>query len=293
VVLHLILCVGWQGLFYLIAAGFKFDKVTDLAYGTNFVLNSIITLCFGGTYYVRQIVVTILVDLWGIRLAGFLFYRIVTIGEDKRFDEYRQYPLRFLRFWIFQMIAVFVILLPEVFLNSDSTDDPLNFRDYLGWAMFVIGFVVEVWADQAKFGYRNNTNNKGHWCDSSIWSWSRHPNYFGEVLLWFGLAVSCCSVFHKADWATFVGPTFLLLLLLFVSGIPLLEKSSDNRFWNTPGYQDYKRATSPFIPLPPVLYRSLPKFLKLSCCCEFPLYTYEPEADPVAGEKYENFPSTQ
>eukprot|EP01125_Pyxidicula_operculata_P020892 TRINITY_DN7856_c0_g1_i1.p1 TRINITY_DN7856_c0_g1~~TRINITY_DN7856_c0_g1_i1.p1 ORF type:complete len:230 (+),score=26.72 TRINITY_DN7856_c0_g1_i1:159-848(+) len=219
VVLTLLICIGWNLLFYLFAAGFKMDKVTDFAYGTNFVLCVGISLGLNQTFYIRQIVNTVLVGVWGIRLAGYLLTRIIKIGEDKRFDEWRDKPLLFLRFWVLQMVSVWLIILPEVFLNAKEYDVDLNWRDYLGWSMFGIGLFFEAVADHQKFTYRNNSSKSSHWCDVGLWKISRHPNYFGEVFLWYGLFTSCSSVFNGADWATILGPTYLWLIIMFVSGM--------------------------------------------------------------------------
>jgi len=116
-----------------------------------------------------------------------------------------------------------------------------NWRDYLGWSLFVIGFLCEIISDHQKFIYRQNPNNNDHWCDSGLWRYSRHPNYFGEILLWYGLFATCSANFSEVDYATVVGPTYLALIILFLSGVPKLEKSADNRYWDIPAYQEYKK----------------------------------------------------
>uniref|UniRef100_A0A6B2LDU6 Uncharacterized protein n=1 Tax=Arcella intermedia TaxID=1963864 RepID=A0A6B2LDU6_9EUKA len=267
--LSLLLCFGWNLLFYLVASCRKFDKVTDLAYGTNFIVVVIVTLVLSQRYYIRQVVVTVLVSLWGLRLAGYLFYRILKIGEDKRFDEYRAYPLRFLRFWTLQMLTIWVVLLPEVILNSKETDVALRWNDFVGFVLFGVGFACESISDHQKFQYRQDPANKGHWCDVGLWRYSRHPNYFGELLLWFALYMICCSSFEGAEYATVVGPVYLTLIIMFLSGIPKLEKDLDERFGEDEGYKSYKRRTAVLIPFVPGIFTGIGKKL---CCCEFDVY---------------------
>jgi len=281
-VASLLLCIVWNLFFYAIAACCKFDKVTDFAYGTNFILVVVITMVLNQTYFIRQIVVNTMVGMWAIRLVIYLLVRILSIGEDKRFDEYREYPLRFLRFWIFQLISIWIVILPEIMLNSKGVDVELNWRDYLGWTMFTVGFLFETVADlQKKFSYRNNSKHSDHWCDVGLWKYSRHPNYFGEILLWYGLFTSCSSVFVSADYTTFIGPTYLVLILMFLSGVPKLEEAADKRYWDNENYQVYKQNTPVLIPLPPG--RVVDPRVRALCCCEFSLYTTPPTSAHILG----------
>jgi len=273
-VLTLLICLIWNLFFYIIAAYCKFDKVTDMAYGTNFIVVVIVNLVLNGTFYMRQIVVSALVCFWAVRLVCYLFMRILAIGSDKRFDLYRERPLLLLRFWVFQLLSIWVIVLPEVILNSKQSDMDFNWRDYLGWCMFLVGFICEIISDHQKFTFRLNPNNNCHWCDVGLWRYSRHPNYFGEILLWYGLFVSCSASFSGPDYLTILGPIYLTLILLFLSGIPKLESSGDEKFWGITEYQEYKRNTSVLIPLPSGIIVS--KWLRCLFCCEFPFYTTQP-----------------
>lgn len=263
--------------FYAFAAGLKIDKVTDFAFGTNTVGVAVLTFFMAQSYFTRQIIVNCLVLLWGIRITAYLLRRILTIGEDNRFDEYRGKPLVFLRFWIFQMISIFAICLPLIFLNANVTSNPdLNWRDFLGWALYLIGFIFETVGDHQKFLYKLDPKNKGHWCDVGLWSISRHPNYFGEFMMWWGIFSSCSSVFNGPDWATIVGPVYLFVVIMFLSGTTRLEQSADERYWDRDEYQEYKKSVSVLIPLPPPLYRRMHKVLKYFCC-EWGIYSFPPE----------------
>jgi len=268
-----IVTFGIQFSFFVVAGLLKFDKVTDFAYGSNFVVLAIMTLCVRGEYNVRQIVDSVLVMLWGVRIACYLLMRIIIIGEDHRFDDIRKNLFKFALFWVGQFVTIWGIFTPEAILNAIYVQTPLQWNDYLGWALFAIGFFCETVADQQKFSYKNNPNSKGHWCDVGLWHYSRHPNYFGEILMWWGLFASCASVLQTYQFFSVLGPIYLTTILLFASGIPPLEKSADKRYWHREDYQEYKKSTSVLIPLPHFIYRNLPRFFKACFCVEFPMYT--------------------
>jgi len=282
---NLLICalvtIGMQLSFFIVAATCKFDKVTDFAGGTNFVVLAVLTFILSGTYYWRQILVTVSIILWGLRLSGYLLYRIIKIGEDKRFDDTRDSFFKFLAFWTFQAIWVFTVSLPVMFLNAPGaafTPHPLpnggfTIWDILGGIMFGIGLITETISDQQKFNFRNNPSNRGKWCDVGLWKYSRHPNYFGEILLWWGVFVISISIITGDTLFRISGilsPLFTCTILLFFSGIPLLEAKADSKFSGNPLYLEYKKATPPLVPWPG--YSCLPSPLKLLCCCEFPIY---------------------
>lgn len=285
--------VGMQFSFFVVAAAFKFDKVTDFAGGTNFVVLALLTFLLAETYHWRQILVTVCVVVWGLRLSGYLLYRIIKIGEDQRFDDKRNDPLKFLGFWIFQAFWVFTVSLPVIFTNApDSAITPAPWNtwpapwnsvtplDILGSILFVVGLLCETISDQQKFAFRNNPSNRGKWCSVGLWKWSRHPNYFGEILVWLGLFIVSTSVLTSLTYYKLAGllsPLFTASILLFLSGIPLLEQKADQRFGSDPEYLAYKRSTPPLIPLPG--YSCLPNMVRLLCCCEFPIYNHLKEGD--------------
>ncbi|KAK6186944.1 hypothetical protein SNE40_006200 [Patella caerulea] len=287
---HLAICaivtVAMQFSFFLIACTCKFDKVTDFAGGTNFVVLAVLTFFLPQTYSTRQIYVTVFVVVWGLRLSGYLLYRIIKIGEDKRFDDKRENCLAFAGFWVFQAVWVFTVSLPVIFVNAPASalrNTDFTPQDGVGIALFIIGLLSETVADIQKFNFRNNPDNKGKWCAVGLWKLSRHPNYFGEITLWLGLFIISTSILVNGQWAAVLSPLFTMAILLFLSGIPLLEKKADERYRKQESYIVYKNRTSPLIPLPPPIYAVLPNPFKCLCCCEFPLYTYSEEEENVIG----------
>ncbi|KAL2455867.1 Protein of unknown function (DUF1295) [Abeliophyllum distichum] len=268
-----IVTVGYQLFFFIVTALLKFDKVTDFAGGTNFVILALLTLIVKGSWHFRQVVLSLLVVVWGLRLGLFLLMRILQWGEDRRFDETRANLGKLTIFWIFQAVWVWTVSLPLTVVNASNRNPSIQTEDIIGWIMWSLGILVEAVADQQKLAFKNSPENRGKWCNVGVWKYSRHPNYFGEIFLWWGIFVASTPVLENAEWLVIFGPIFLTLLLLFVSGIPLLEESADKKYGNNAIYRDYKRTTSPLILLPPALYGNLPPWFKATFLFEFPLYS--------------------
>lgn len=273
-----IITVGLQLVFFVIAASFHLDKLTDFAGGANFIILALTVFILAQTYSPRQCLVTGLVCLWGLRLSAFLLFRIIKIGRDERFQEVGKNIARFAIFWTFQAVWVYTVSLPVIFVNSPRKAEPLTDAtmtrlDMAGTIVFVIGFLCEAMADAQKYSYRQNTSNAGHWCDVGLWKYSRHPNYFGEITLWWGIFLIATNVLRGAEWVAVLSPLFITAIILFLSGVPLLENSADIRYGCMEEYQHYKRTTSPLLPLPPGLYREVPSCFKCLICFEFPIYT--------------------
>ncbi|XP_065850231.1 uncharacterized protein [Euphorbia lathyris] len=268
-----IVTVGYQLLFFVITALLKFDKVTDFAGSTNFVILAVLTVILKGTWYFRQVVVSSLVVLWGIRLGLFLLMRIMQWGEDRRFDEMRANLGKLAVFWTFQAVWVWIVSLPVTVVNASDRNPSIRAADIIGWIIWSVGLSIEASADQQKLTFKNSPDNRGKWCNIGLWKYSRHPNYFGEIFLWWGVFVASTPVLEGAEWLVIFGPIFLTLLLLFLSGIPLLEESADKKFGNVAAYREYKWTTSPLILLPPVVYGNLPSWFKSFFLFEFPFYS--------------------
>ncbi|KAG5984889.1 hypothetical protein E4U55_002644 [Claviceps digitariae] len=288
-----IITVAYQLFFFSIAFTFKFDKLTDLAGGSNFAVLAIITLALSGHHHARQLVASLFLIVWAVRLSGFLFFRILRTGSDDRFDDKRNNFFSFLGFWIFQMVWVWTVSLPVTVLNSPNVTQYAQHdfgtgRDIAGIVLFAIGFIMESVSDVQKYNFRKN-NDKSAVCDKGFFSVSRHPNYFGEIIIQFSIymiAVSSAAdgyvggQAYKALYATILGPILLTVLLMFVSGLPLSErpkaKSRYEKDNNWQGYKQWLDRTSILIPFPPQLYQKMPVFLKRTIFLEFPMYVFYP-----------------
>ena len=253
----------------------KFDKVTDLAGGSNFVLLNVLTMALSSTNFPVQIAVNALVIAWGTRLSLFLFYRIIMIGEDNRFDTMRDDPVKFLGFWIFQILWVYILSLPYIFLNGCNGDEEgLSVGEIILIALCASGLIIETVADQVKMNYKQA--KKPDWCTESVWKYSRHPNYFGEILFWWAIFGLCTRQMNEDNhpWAyfTIISPIFITLLMLFISGLPILESSMHKRFKGREDYHEYLTSTSILIPLPNKVYRHTPEWVKKYLLFEFDMY---------------------
>jgi steroid 5-alpha reductase family enzyme len=250
IVLSFVIALALNGAFFAVAAARRTDVVTDLSYSLTFALLAVV-LPFTGGREPSQLIASLLVLLWAIRLGGYLFRRILRMKVDHRFDAMRDKPLRFARFWLLQAVAVAVIMLPVSYLLDRSGAPGFGAWAAAGVAVWLAGLLIEAVADAQKSAFRSKDEHRGRFIASGLWRYSRHPNYFGEILVWWGLFLYAVPFLDGAAFAVVVGPVFITLLLLFVSGIPLLERSANEKYGDDPAYRDYKRRTSILVPLPP------------------------------------------
>ena len=250
ILVSLVVVLAVNAAFFAIAATRRTDVVTDLSYSLSFAVLAIV-LPFLGAHEPIQLAASLLVLVWAARLGVYLFRRILRIKVDHRFDGMRDNPLRFARFWLLQAISVAVIMLPVSYLLGRDTAPGFGLWALAGATIWAVGLVIESLADAQKSAFKARDENRGRFISSGLWRYSRHPNYFGEMLVWWGLFVYSVPFLDGAAFAVVIGPLFITLLLLFVSGIPLLERSADEKHGDDPAYREYKRATSILVPLPP------------------------------------------
>ena len=241
--------LGSMTLLWLISLRLKDASIVDPFWGPGFAIASITYYLVDGRYPDRGTLVLGLVTLWAARLGYHLYVRNRREGEDPRYAAMRkargkQFPLisLFTIFW-FQAFLLWVISLP--ILGSIASQAPLGFFDILGVVVFLIGLTIESIADKQLALFRAVPTNKGHVLDTGLWRYSRHPNYFGEAVLWWGLYLIAVSA--AAYWAI-VGPILITFLLLRFSGVPMLEEGLSV---SRPGYSEYIKRTSSFLPWPP------------------------------------------
>ncbi|XP_018105658.1 uncharacterized protein XB5780651.S [Xenopus laevis] len=233
------LSLGIQWVLWVIAALFHTEKFYDLAGSGTFILLAHLSLRWTGTRFLRQQVQTGLITVWGVRLGTFLFLRILKDGHDRRFDRVRDNPGTFLIYWTMQGIWIFVTLLPSLMLNLGKQEKPLGLRDYLGWSLWTVGFIIQATADQQKWIFKSDPDNAGKFIQTGLWAYSRHPNYLGEILQWSGLFLSASTVLSGYEYVSIISPVFVWFLLSYVSGIPILEKQALKRWGSEAAYQSY------------------------------------------------------
>lgn len=199
----------------------------------------------------RAYLLLAIISFWAIRLGSFLFRRVRQVGEDRRFRELKTSFGRFLLTWTLQGLWVAFSLAAALAAITSARKVDLGIFAWIGLAVWLFGFGVEVIADRQKDAFRRDQANKGGFIQSGLWSWSRHPNYFGEIVLWIGVAIIALPTLAGWSWLTLVSPIFITLLITRVSGIPMLEKRADEKWSGQPDYKAYKARTSVLVLRPP------------------------------------------
>ena len=199
----------------------------------------------------RSLLLLAMVVVWAGRLGSYLFRRVRRAGADSRFDAIKPSFPRFLNTWTLQGLWVSLTLAAALAAITTTDHVGLGTVTAIGLVVWVLGIGIEATADAQKSRFRADPANKGRFIQSGLWSWSRHPNYFGEILLWVGVAIVALPVLRGWQWVTLISPLFVFLLLTRVSGVPLLEKSADERWGGDPEYEAYKARTPVLVPRPP------------------------------------------
>ena len=246
------ICLGIQWLAWIPASLAKSERYYDLTGGLTYLTVVGFTLWAGSqseSPSARELIVSLLVVIWALRLSSFLYLRIHRTGKDGRFDRLKTSPIRFLVPWTIQGLWVFLTMIVVIVINSQAESAPeLGIWDAIGLLMWLLGFSIEVIADNQKSAFNANSENQGKWIDSGLWSYSRHPNYLGEIMLWTGIAcfgISCFSGMERLAW---ISPIFIYLLLTKISGVPILDRRGLEKWGDQPEYQKYREETPTLLP---------------------------------------------
>jgi steroid 5-alpha reductase family enzyme len=223
----------------------------DLTGSLTYLAVAIGTLLLAGRFDARSLLLALLVSIWALRLGSYLYRRIQKAGADTRFDDIKPSFVRFLMAWTLQGLWVFLTLAAALAAMTAASAPPLGLLGWLGAAVWAGGFAIEAVADAQKQAFRADPTNKGRFIQSGLWAWSRHPNYFGEILLWTGVALIALPALSGFQYVTLISPLFVYLLLTRVSGVPMLESRADERWGDEPAYQAYKARTPVLFPRPP------------------------------------------
>ncbi len=197
---------------------------------------------------IYSLVLSLLISIWTLRLGIFLFYRVLKVGEDIRFKDVKNNALKF--FVWFSISSLWVSLTTMAAMNvvtSKNYNKDLTLL-CIGTIIWIIGFLFEIISDYQKIKFKNNASNKNKFIDSGLWSISRHPNYFGEIVLWIGIYIITLPSTSGLEYLGIISPLFVIVLLNKVSGINLLEASADKKWGSSKEYQKYKKITPKLIP---------------------------------------------
>lgn len=198
----------------------------------------------------RGLILSLMIALWAARLGSFLFMRVKRAGSDSRFNEIKTRFFRFLFTWTLGGAWVFITMAAGLAAITSTRQPELGAFFFAGLALWLFGFSVEVIADRQKSAFRARTENAGKFITSGLWAYSRHPNYFGEIVLWFGISLIAIPSLVGWQFVTLISPIFVTLLLIKVSGVNLLEASGEEKWGNDEAYRKYIASTSVLIPLP-------------------------------------------
>jgi len=224
------------------------EKFFDLTGSITYISVITIAVFFSIGADGRSILLWALVVIWAIRLGTFLFRRIKKAGKDDRFDEIKPSFIRFLNVWTIQGLWVTFTMAAALVAITTTNRKELDLFALVGFLVWALGFSIEVIADSQKSRFSANLDNKGKFIQTGLWSRSRHPNYFGEIVLWIGVAVIAIPVLQGWQWIALISPVFVTLLLTRVSGVPLLEKKADKKWGGQEDYESYKKRTPVLIP---------------------------------------------
>ena len=219
------------------------EKFYDLAGSITYISIISYVYCQSSEFNIASLILSLFIIVWAIRLGSFLFFRIKKAGEDKRFRDIKPSPTRFFMTWTLQ--GTWVSLCSACAITAISTTEGIILNEIfvLGAITFIIGFLIEVVADNQKTKFRSIPENKDKFITTGLWSYSRHPNYLGEITLWLGVALMSFSSLEGLQLITLVSPIFTYLLLVYVSGVRLLEASGNKKWGHLSSYQEYKKNT--------------------------------------------------
>ena len=236
---------------WLVSLALKNASIVDIVWGLGFVLVAWVSHFVGDGLDARKWLLTVMVSVWGLRLAGYLAWRNSGHGEDFRYRAMRKrhgarFPLVSLyTVFLFQGLMMFVVSLPAQLGQDDASPD-VGVIAYVGLALWLVGLFFETVGDAQLARFKADPSNAGKVMNRGLWRYTRHPNYFGDACVWWGVAIVAAETGSGA-WGL-IGAVLMNVLLRRVSGVVLLEKSLTKR---REGYDEYISTTSPFIPMPP------------------------------------------
>ncbi len=243
-------------IFFILAQVKKNNGLADIGWGMGFVVVAFTSLIYQGDYTLIPLTITLLVTIWGFRLFFFLGLRNWNKAEDYRYVAMKEkwktnlVLKAFIYVFMLQGAFLFIISLP-IQLASYITVTPDSTLQYVilgfGVILWLIGFYFEALGDAQLKKFKSDPANKGKILSSGLWKYTRHPNYFGEAVMWWAVWIVSLSSLVWLSAVGIIGPLFITFLLLFVSGVPLLEK----KYKNNALFQEYAKRTSVFFPLPP------------------------------------------
>jgi steroid 5-alpha reductase family enzyme len=237
-----------QWLAFIPAFLLQTEKFYDITGSITYISLTILAVLLSPAVGGRSILLTVMVLIWATRLGTFLFQRIQKAGRDDRFDSIKPSFPRFLLAWSLQGLWVTFTLSAALAVITSTIRKNLDIFAFAGLIVWAAGFTLEVVADAQKSRFRSKPENKGKFIHTGLWSRSRHPNYFGEIVLWVGITIIALPILRGWQWVALISPVFVTLLLTRISGVPMLEKKADEKWGGQEDYEAYKENTPVLIP---------------------------------------------
>jgi len=248
-------CAGFalviQWVAFVPAYAARTERYYDLTGSLTYLSVTAIAVGLGPGPDIRGGLLAALVGVWAARLGTFLFRRIRADGKDRRFDAIKTSFGRFLLAWTLQGMWICFTAGAALAAMTSLRSVPMGTLGWIGLLVWIIGFGIEVVSDQQKSRFRANPAHEGRFISTGLWAWSRHPNYFGEIVLWLGVALIAAPALQGWQYATLLSPVFVTILLTMGSGIPLLEERADQTWGGQADYEEYKSSTPVLVPRPP------------------------------------------
>ena len=231
-------------LIFIPAYIFKTEKFFDLT-GSLTYISIILYVLISSNGFKEQnigsVILSFFIIVWAIRLGTFLYMRIKKAGEDKRFREIKKSFNWFLMTWTFSGMWVSICSLCAITGISNGIN--FTYITYIGIILFIVGFTLEIIADNQKTSFRKKIKNKNNFISTGLWKFSRHPNYLGEIILWIGISLMSYSSLETNQIFTLISPIFTYILLVYISGINFLEHSGEKKWGKQKDYINYKNKT--------------------------------------------------
>ena len=238
--------VNWIA--FVPAYSMQSEKFYDFTGSLTYISVTIVALLLSGKSDLRSIILAALVMIWAARLGTFLLRRVSKAGKDDRFDAIKPDFYRFLNAWTIQALWVTLTAAPVFIALSSAKEVELGPLAIAGLVVWLLGFGIEVVADGQKTQFRKDPTNREKFISTGLWARSRHPNYFGEIVLWAGVTLIAMPVLQGWQWVALISPLFVFLLLTRVSGVPMLEAKADKKWGGQDDYESYKANTPVLIP---------------------------------------------
>ena len=232
---------------FLPSFAFQTEHYFDLTGSLSYISTVLAAIYLSPNLDTRDMIICAMIAIWAARLGSFLFWRIKKDGQEKRFVVMKTQFFWFLMTWTLGGLWVLVTMAAGLAAMTSDASIPLGPMAYLGIALWVAGMLIEVVADSQKTQFRKVPENRDRFITTGLWAWSRHPNYFGEITLWLGLALVALPVLSGWQLATMISPIFVYVLLTKISGIPLLERMAKKKWGSEPEFISYTESTPALI----------------------------------------------